>query len=985
MEIRFSYDHKFDNLINKIKSKYGENILRFSGIHPEQLDIADFTRDFLFGDPTVSVADRSVDSNANVDDRSVVAFDHELAKSENKLNALNMIWTYIIKVMSERGEPRSALKIANEAIESIVNCSLYMNDSHFVHKTYCYSFDLTPLIFEGMPFVNKIHIGPPQHFSSMINLVIQSTAFISNQIAGAASYPNLFVYLDYFARKDFGEKYWDSPFRDQVEQGFQNLVYSLNYPFRGNQCVDENTEVLTPEGFKRYDEIFEGDSIYTWNKGSLNIQKVKAVNVYDHDGDMHSYKGRDYHQFVSPDHRILRKIHNGNTYELVKSKDAISLKSPIEFPVAMLNDDRPDYALTDEMIELAVFILTDGSIDKQNGKSTRIKWFKSPKRWGNERFVELMDHFGISYSLRSKDGWKEKDQDLYPDSYSVNCYTIPAESSGIILGLLENDSKESLPSWHTKLSRRQAQLFIETWASLDGNIDEKAYDRMNLQCDNYVIADQIQHICFLSGKGSQIQSRTIGKNKNETIYVRPYTRLNKSASTKEVVRYKGKIWCPTTDDGVVVFRKEGRIFISGNSAFTTLSIYDRPFLETLFENIVYPDGSKIDLDSVDYLQKWYFRWFNDESKKQVFTFPVTTANLACEDNSIQDESFLDYISEVNLDMGLLNIYSGPPNALSNCCRLRSKIVKEHTNSLGTGSVSIGSHRVCTINLPRIAIESDGDMGKFMEILKTRLYLTITILHAHRRIMEDLIKLGRLPLYTYNWMHLSKQYSTVGLIGPYEACKFMGMDITSQEGSGFITRIMDFINEVSLDEEALWKDGRRFNLELIPGEQAAIKMCEADKMIYASFPNPYKLYSNQFIPLIDKSDISERIRLQGHFDSRAQGGCIMHLNIDHQLTHKEQMKNLIRASVKAGAMYYAVNYNIAICKNKHQNIGKMNTCPKCGEKIHCNKTRVVGFITEESEWHKVRRWEYLKRVFYNETDVDESPLSVENDAHKTASA
>lgn len=646
MEIRFSYDHKFDNLINKIKLKYGENILRFSGVHPEQLDIADFTREFLFGDPAVAVADRSVDSNANVDDRSVVAFDHELAKAQNKLNALNMIWTHIIRIMTERGEAKAALKVANEAIESIINCSLYVNDSHFAHKSYCYSFDLTPLVFEGMPFVKKIKIGPPKHYTSMINLIVQSTAFISNQIAGAASYPNAFVYLDYFARRDYGELYWEGPFRDQIEQGFQNLVYSLNFPFRGNQ-----------------------------------------------------------------------------------------------------------------------------------------------------------------------------------------------------------------------------------------------------------------------------------------------------------------------------------------SAFVTLSIYDRPFLETLFENITYPDGSKADLDSIDYLQKWYFRWFNEESKKQVFTFPVTTANLACEDNVIFDEGFLDYVAETDLEMGLLNIYSGPPNALSNCCRLRSKLIKEHTNSLGTGSVSIGSHRVCTINLPRIAIEADGDANKFMDILRTRLYLTISVLNAHRSIIQDLIKRGRLPLYTHGWMHLNKQYSTVGLIGPYEACKFMGMNITNDEGADFIVRIMDFINEVCLDEEATWKDGRRFNLELIPGEQAAIKMCEADKMIYPSFPNQYKLYSNQFIPLIDKCDISERIRMQGIFDSRAQGGCIMHLNLDHQLTHKEQVKNLIRASVKAGAMYYAINYNIAMCENNHQSIGKYKTCPICSGKITSNKTRVVGFITDESEWHKVRRWEGSKRVFYDEESIDDSPMAI----------
>ena len=637
MEIRFSYDQRFDNLLGRIKRKYGESVLRFSGVHPDQLDVASFTRDFLFGEADVSIADRSVDGNANVDDRSVVSFDHEMAKAENKLNALNMIWTYMLRTMTEQGTPNDkALRTANEAIEDIITCALYLNDSHFAHKAYCYSFDLAPLVMEGMPFVKKIKIGPPKHFSSMINLVVQSTAFISNQIAGAASYPNLLIYLDYFARKDFGDRYWESSDAlNHVLQGFQNLVYSLNFSFRGSQ-----------------------------------------------------------------------------------------------------------------------------------------------------------------------------------------------------------------------------------------------------------------------------------------------------------------------------------------SAFTNVSIYDKYFLKELFSTVVYPDGSPINMESVQKIQRLFIDWYNQECQKQIFTFPVITANLVTVDGDIKDEEFLDYVSEANLPFGLLNLYTGPATCLSSCCRLRSELIREHTNSLGTGSVSIGSHRVCTINLPRIAIEAEGDYGKFFQILERRTELTHAVLNAHRQIIKDLIATGRLPLYNYNWMHLQKQYSTVGLIGPYEACKFIGLNITDPDGTEFVIKIMDSINAANTVEEKRASDGRRFNLELIPGEQAAIRMCEADKMLYPSFTNKYSLYSNQFIPLIEKTDLYTRMYLQGKFDSRAQGGCIMHLNLDHRVRNKEQMKRLIRSSASAGALYFAVNLNIAMCDKRHVNVGKITICTQCGGPITSNMTRVVGFITNVSDWAKVRRWEYKHRHFYD---------------------
>lgn len=646
MEIRFSYDQRFDNLLGRIKRKYGENVLRFSGVHPDQLDVASFTRDFLFGDTDDSIADRSVDGNANVDDRSVVSFDHEVAKAENKLNALNMIWTYMLRTMYEQGmQQDKALRVANEAIEDIITCALYLNDSHFAHKAYCYSFDLEPLVAEGMPFVKKIQIGPPRHFSSMINLVVQATAFISNQIAGAASYPNLLVYLDYFARKDFGERYWENPDTlDQVQQGFQNLVYSLNFSFRGSQ-----------------------------------------------------------------------------------------------------------------------------------------------------------------------------------------------------------------------------------------------------------------------------------------------------------------------------------------SAFTNVSIYDKYFLKELFSTVVYPDGSPINMESVQKIQRMFMDWYNQECQKQIFTFPVITANLVTVDGDIKDEEFLDYVSEANLPFGLLNLYTGPATCLSSCCRLRSELIREHTNSLGTGSVSIGSHRVCTINLPRIAIEAEGDYGKFFQILERRTELTHAVLNAHRQIIKDLILAGRLPLYNYGWMHLQKQYSTVGLIGPYEACRFIGLNITDPDGTEFVIKIMDSINAANAAEEKRATDGRRFNLELIPGEQAAIRMCEADKMLYPSFPNKHALYSNQFIPLIEKTDLYLRMHLQGMFDSRAQGGCIMHLNLDHRVRNREQMKRLIRSSAQAGALYFAINLNIALCDKRHVNVGKVGTCAHCGGAVTQNLTRVVGFITNVSDWAKVRRWEYQHRHFYDPAlDIGDEP-------------
>ena len=133
------------------------------------------------------------------------------------------------------------------------------------------------------------------------------------------------------------------------------------------------------------------------------------------------------------------------------------------------------------------------------------------------------------------------------------------------------------------------------------------------QCDNYEIADQLQHVCFLAGRGSNITSRIIGDNKQETIYLIPYHRVNKQANKKRKIHYKGKVWCPSTQDGIVVFRKDGKIFISGNSPFTNLSVYDKYFLEKLCGDYTHPEtGNNPKMEIVQKIQELFLDIMNEE-------------------------------------------------------------------------------------------------------------------------------------------------------------------------------------------------------------------------------------------------------------------------------------------------------------------------------------------------------------------------------------
>lgn len=67
-----------------------------------------------------------------------------------------------------------------------------------------------------------------------------------------------------------------------------------------------------------------------------------------------------------------------------------------------------------------------------------------------------------------------------------------------------------------------------------------------------------------------------------------------------------------------------------------------------------------------------------------------------------------------------------------------------------------------------------------------------------------------------------------------------------------------------------------------------------------------------------------------------------------------MEALIVHACEAGAVYFAVNYQINRCARGHMSVGRGADCPDCGAPVTDTFTRVVGFLTNTKHWNKTRR-------------------------------
>lgn len=402
------------------------------------------------------------------------------------------------------------------------------------------------------------------------------------------------------------------------------------------------------------------------------------------------------------------------------------------------------------------------------------------------------------------------------------------------------------------------------------------------------------------------------------------------------------------------------------SCFTNISIYDDIFLESLKDDYIFPDGSGIDIELVKQIQDLFLNIMNKEMTRTPVTFPVTTACFSVDENkNILDEKFVNFIAKHNQKYGFINIYCGSSSTLSSCCRLRSEKSNEYFNSFGSGSSKIGSLGVVTINLPRLAFKHKDNLEKFHQELTRLTQLCAKINHVKRKLVQKRVDNGNHPLYTLGFIDINTQYSTVGINGFNECIEIFGKNILEQDGINLGLEIIKTINNENDKCSKQFKTAH--NCEQIPAESVSIKLANKDKLL--KYQDKYDIYSNQFIPLVTKANVLDRINLQGIFDSHFSGGAIAHINVDTPIDDLEQIENLIKTCAKMGVVYFAINYVLAECKNGHICVTNGGICTICGEEVINKFTRVVGFLTNIRNWHEVRREkDFPNRQFYDGKDI-----------------
>lgn len=239
-----SYQEEFRAVMCEMLDKFGEEIFNLSGIG-EQLDINQTMKKMANAS---SVANGSIDSNANAGGTTAVTIASEFAKPHALIQSYYRLWKWLKK---NRG-----LDIANEFVEAQLSGKIYVNDMHYISypAPYCYNHSCLTIAQKGLIGLDtKNDTKPPKYLRSYFDIMEAYLLVAGNSTAGATGIANLIVVSTIFLKKMIDSGFVDSHVHLNSEEDcwqyykeeLTSFIYRLNQACRGgSQSLFTNVSIF---------------------------------------------------------------------------------------------------------------------------------------------------------------------------------------------------------------------------------------------------------------------------------------------------------------------------------------------------------------------------------------------------------------------------------------------------------------------------------------------------------------------------------------------------------------------------------------------------------------------------------------------------------------------------------------------------------------------------------------------------------------------
>lgn len=333
-------------------------------------------------------------------------------------------------------------------------------------------------------------------------------------------------------------------------------------------CYSEDTEVLTENGFKRFEFLGEQEKVAQVHPdlGLIDFVVPDALVTDYYSGPMHYWHRKALDQLVTPEHRCIvasewkYRVRGRDAFSAIQAKDAdrewyVIPKAGIYDPGSQDTIFVSGMKVKEELFcKLMGWYLSEGSFTRYKGypSITICQSEKSP-HFGDLRDLVLPLGFKPHKLSQSDGGWQFTFNGRLCEYFSQ----------------FGNSFQKFIPSeiFHASLKSRRA--FLQTYMWGDGYFMPDSC-QMGSSSRSKRLSDDLQRLWITAGYSCRVTEVIQSGKPQYVVHVhvrkgmQPKSTGAVTKENREVGDYSGRVYCANVPSGALMLRRNGTTFVSGN-------------------------------------------------------------------------------------------------------------------------------------------------------------------------------------------------------------------------------------------------------------------------------------------------------------------------------------------------------------------------------------------------------------------------------------
>ena len=388
----------------------------------------------------------------------------------------------------------------------------------------------------------------------------------------------------------------------------------------GGSCMTPDTEILTNEGWKRFDMLNQTETVATLNPktNELEYHKPTGYICEPFEGELNCAKNGLVEYEVTPNHNMYASVAKSLTHkklnlELTQSEKIHGKNFHIKKDAFWVGKEE-EYFVLPMLNEYAELEENQTYIDRLISKKHYNDLFE---KYGSEKYINMnnwLEFFGFWMA----EGWTSKTKGLHqvgiaqtkdngylPYMYDLLTnmgfnpkYTKDKKQIRIFdkqlweyLSNFGNAYDKFIPQEILGLSPKQLRLFLDWFIKGDGHIENNKYSRTRAYTCSPSLANDLQEIALKIGisatitnrgkRTSEIKGRVIN-NQYDSLVINftKHPSISKHNKNTPLIKtedqytryYKGNVYCVEVKNHIIYVRRNGKAMWIGNSHLKDLEI-----------------------------------------------------------------------------------------------------------------------------------------------------------------------------------------------------------------------------------------------------------------------------------------------------------------------------------------------------------------------------------------------------------------------------